>query len=176
MISYHQSINNSLLSYHKKISVRLNEKWLSYGQKSMPKYGIIDIFRAFLAYDLAKYQYFLMRPSLFDKFHQIPYSVQFFAKILSEIPPKIFGGLSQKSGSSTICGISFCNPSKNNYGKIFIVAWVIDQDVTRTYEKSWIEKMEFLCFFESFLGIKSTFYMIWNWKLQGIWNLIELIE
>ena len=40
-------------------------------------YGIIDILRDILAYNLAKYQYFSMRPSLFGKYHQIPYSLQF---------------------------------------------------------------------------------------------------
>ena len=43
----------------------------------MPVYGIIDILRAILAYYLAKYQYFSMRPGLFDKYHQITYSLQF---------------------------------------------------------------------------------------------------
>ena len=49
------------------MSARLDEKWLSYGQKRMPKYGIIDILRATLACNLVKYQHFSMRPGLFDK-------------------------------------------------------------------------------------------------------------
>ena len=46
-------------------------------KKRIPKYGLIDILRAILAHNLAKYQYFSMRPGLFEKFHQIPYSMQF---------------------------------------------------------------------------------------------------
>ena len=37
-------------------------------------YGLIGILRAILANNLAKYQYFSMRSSLFDKYHQITYS------------------------------------------------------------------------------------------------------
>ena len=33
--------------------------------------------RAILAFNLAKYKYFLMRPSLFDKYHKTTYSLQF---------------------------------------------------------------------------------------------------
>ena len=33
--------------------------------------GIIDILRAILAYNSAKYQHFSIRPGLFDKYHQI---------------------------------------------------------------------------------------------------------
>ena len=40
-------------------------------EKRMPMYGIIGIFRDFLAYYLTEYQYFSMRPSLFDKYYQI---------------------------------------------------------------------------------------------------------
>ena len=40
-------------------------------------YGIIDILRSMLAYNLNKYQYFLMRPIVFDKYHQITHSLQF---------------------------------------------------------------------------------------------------
>ena len=46
-------------------------------KKRMPIYGIINILRAILAYNLAKYQYFSMRLGLFDKYHQIPYSLRF---------------------------------------------------------------------------------------------------
>ena len=49
-------------------------------KKRMPIYGIIDILRAILAYNLAKYQYFSMRPGLFDKYHQITYSLQFLVQ------------------------------------------------------------------------------------------------
>ena len=40
-------------------------------EKRMPKNEIIDILRAILAYkyNLAKYQYFSLRPGLFDKYH-----------------------------------------------------------------------------------------------------------
>ena len=48
-------------------------------KKRMPIYGIIDILRAILAYNLAKYQNFSMRPGLFDKYYQITYSQQFLA-------------------------------------------------------------------------------------------------
>ena len=46
-------------------------------KKRMPIYEIIDIVRSILAYYLAKYQYFSMRPGLFDNYHQITYSLQF---------------------------------------------------------------------------------------------------
>ena len=45
--------------------------------KRMPKYVIIDILRAILVYNLVKYQYFSMRPGLFDKYLKIAYSLQF---------------------------------------------------------------------------------------------------
>ena len=47
--------------------------------KRMPIYGIIDILRAILAYNLAKYQNFSIIPGFFDKYHQITYSQQFVA-------------------------------------------------------------------------------------------------
>ena len=56
MFYYHQSIDYNLLSYHKVMA-----------KKRMPIYGIIDILRSILAYNLDKYQYFSMRPSVFDK-------------------------------------------------------------------------------------------------------------
>ena len=48
-------------------------------KKRMPIYAIIDILRATLAHNLAKYQNFSMRPGLFDKYHQITYSLKFVA-------------------------------------------------------------------------------------------------
>ena len=36
-------------------------------------YGIIGIFREILVHKLAKYQYFSMRPSLFNYYYQITY-------------------------------------------------------------------------------------------------------
>ena len=48
-------------------------------KKRMPKYGIIDILRGILAYNLAKYRNFSMRPGLFDKYYQITYYQQFVA-------------------------------------------------------------------------------------------------
>ena len=40
-------------------------------KKRMPiYYGVIDILRAIFAHNLAKYQYFSMRPGLFDKYYQ----------------------------------------------------------------------------------------------------------
>ena len=54
--------------------------WTKNGQvlakKRMPIYGIIDILRAILAHNLAKYQNFSMRPGLFDKYYLITYSQQ----------------------------------------------------------------------------------------------------
>ena len=43
----------------------------------LPIYGIIDIFRAILAYNLAECQYSLLSLSLFDEYYQIPYPLQF---------------------------------------------------------------------------------------------------
>ena len=57
----------------------IGQKCPRYGRIRMPIYGIIDILMAILAHNLAKYQYFSMRPGLFDKYHQITYSLQFFA-------------------------------------------------------------------------------------------------
>ena len=41
----------------------------------MPFYGIIGIFREFSAHIFAKYQYFSMRPSLFNLYYQTTYSL-----------------------------------------------------------------------------------------------------
>ena len=43
-------------------------------------YGIIDILRAILAHNLAEYQYFSMRPGLYNNYHQISYAMQIIAK------------------------------------------------------------------------------------------------
>ena len=51
-------------------------------KKRMPIFGMIDKFRDLLAYNLATYQYFSMRPSLFDWYYQITYSMQVAAKYL----------------------------------------------------------------------------------------------
>ena len=48
----------------------------------MPVYGIIGIFRWFLAHNSVKYQNFSMRPSLFEKYCQITYSLQVIGKYL----------------------------------------------------------------------------------------------
>ena len=47
------------------------------------KYGIIFTFRQFLAHNLAKSQYFSMRPSLYDYYYQITYYLQVLAKYLN---------------------------------------------------------------------------------------------
>ena len=50
-------------------------------KKRMPiYYGIIGNFREFLAYNLTKYQYFSMRPILFDFYYQITYPMQVSAE------------------------------------------------------------------------------------------------
>ena len=66
------------MSYQKKLA-RLDKKWLSYGKKRIPKYGIIGILSAILAHNLAKYQLsiFATKPSSFDKNYQITYSLSF---------------------------------------------------------------------------------------------------
>ena len=43
----------------------------------MPIYGKIDILKSILANNLAKYQNVSIRPSFFDNYHQITYSLQF---------------------------------------------------------------------------------------------------
>ena len=54
--TYSQSIDNSSLSSYKKNSVWLVKNgWNVAAKKDMPIYGIIGIFRDFLAYNLAKY-------------------------------------------------------------------------------------------------------------------------
>ena len=75
MISHHQSIDNSLLNYRKK-SARLDKKGRVMAKKRMPiLYGIIDILRAIFV----KYQYFSMRPGVFDNCHRITDSLQCLA-------------------------------------------------------------------------------------------------
>ena len=49
-------------------------------KKLMPIYGIISIFREFLAHNLVKSQYFSMRPSLIHYYHQITYYLKVLAK------------------------------------------------------------------------------------------------
>ena len=51
-------------------------------KKRMPVYGIIGVFRDFLAHNLVKCQYFSVIPSLFDKCSQITYSLQVTAQYL----------------------------------------------------------------------------------------------
>ena len=60
------------------MSARSDKK--SYGQKRMPKYEIIGILSAILAHNLAKYHYFSMKPTLFDKYYQITYSLRFLVQ------------------------------------------------------------------------------------------------
>ena len=73
----------------------MDKKWPSYGQKSMPIYGINDILRAILTHNLAKYHHFSMRPGLFDKY-QITYSLQFVAQNISFMSKKyIFVAVTQ---------------------------------------------------------------------------------
>ena len=54
MISHHQSIDNSLMSYQNIFSPIGQKNGLVMAKKSMPIYGIIDILRATLAHNLAK--------------------------------------------------------------------------------------------------------------------------
>ena len=73
IILYNQSIDNSLLSCHKILSPtgqKMAELW---PKIVCPYYGIIVIFRDFLAHNQAKYQYFSMRSSLFVSYYQITY-------------------------------------------------------------------------------------------------------
>ena len=75
MISHDQSIDNGLLSSHKNFQPNwLKNDWVM-AKICMPLYGIIGIFRDFLAHISAKYQYFSMRPSLFDLYYQTTYSL-----------------------------------------------------------------------------------------------------
>ena len=57
------------------------------------------------------------------------------SKNLGEMGTKCFGGLNQKSGSSSISGIQSSNSCKKNHGKILIVAEVIRRLVTDTLGK-----------------------------------------
>ena len=56
--TFKQSIDNSLLSSHKKLQPDWSKNGWEMAEKRMPIFGIIGIFRDFLAYNLAKYQYF----------------------------------------------------------------------------------------------------------------------
>ena len=77
MISHHKSIDTCLLScYHKTFPPNWPINGWVHAKKRMPIYGIIDILRAIVANNLVKYQYFSMRPSLFDKNQQITHSLQ----------------------------------------------------------------------------------------------------
>ena len=60
---FFQKIFKIMIYYHK----RFQPDWTKNGhgllpKKHMPIYGMIDILRGILAYDLAKYQFSLMRP------------------------------------------------------------------------------------------------------------------
>ena len=77
MISHHQSMDNSLLSYRKNFQPDWSKIGWVMAKKRMLIYGIIVILRFILAYNLAKYQNFSMRPGLFDNYHQITCSLQF---------------------------------------------------------------------------------------------------
>ena len=48
-------------------------------KKRMPMYGIIGILRAILAHNLVNYQYFSMKPRLFNNYDHFTYSVQILA-------------------------------------------------------------------------------------------------
>ena len=61
----HQSIDSKLLSSHNKIHPDWSKMAELWPKKRMPLYGIIFTFRDFVAYLLAKYQYFSMKSSLF---------------------------------------------------------------------------------------------------------------
>ena len=54
-------------------------------KKRMPIYRIISIFRQFLAHNLAKSQYFSMRPSSFDYYYHITYYLKVLAKYLKKM-------------------------------------------------------------------------------------------
>ena len=73
MISHHQWKDNSLMSYQNFFQPGWTKKFVA--KKRMPIYGIIDIFRAILAPNVANYQHFSMRPGSFDKYHQITYKL-----------------------------------------------------------------------------------------------------
>ena len=51
-------------------------------KKRMPIYGIWAPWRPILAHNLAKYQYFPIKPTLFDRYHQFNYSVQVWGHYL----------------------------------------------------------------------------------------------
>ena len=75
MISHNQSIDNGLLSSHKKFQPNWSKNDWVMTKIRMPLYGIIGIFRVFSVHISAKYQYFSMRPSLFDLYYQTTYSL-----------------------------------------------------------------------------------------------------
>ena len=85
LISHQQSIDNSFLSSHKKLSAQFAEKWPSYGQKTYADIWIIGDFREFLACNLAKSQYFSMRPGLFNYFYQVTYYLHVLAGYLKKL-------------------------------------------------------------------------------------------
>ena len=58
---------------------KLDEKWLSYGQKHMPIYGRMRRNWSFLAHILAKYQYFWTKPILYDNYNSFARFVQLIA-------------------------------------------------------------------------------------------------
>ena len=81
-ISHDQSIDNSLLSSHEKLKADWSKNGWVMGKKRMPLCGIIGIFKRFFAYNSANFQYFSMRPSLFDNYCQNSYSLQASAEYL----------------------------------------------------------------------------------------------
>ena len=58
LIPHQQSIDNSFFSSHKTFQPDWPKNGSVMAEKRKPIYGIIGIFRDFLANDLAKYQYF----------------------------------------------------------------------------------------------------------------------
>ena len=70
-----KSIDNGLMSSHEKFQPEWSKRGLGMAQKRMPLYGIIGILTDFLAHKLVKYQYFVMRPSLFVYYYQSTHSL-----------------------------------------------------------------------------------------------------
>ena len=88
-------------------------------RKRMPKYGIIDILRAILAYILAKYQYFLMKPGLCCEISST-YSWHKFVRKYLNISLEIFR-YSEVQMSYRVGGLFLCNSSVT----IIVFCWLL---------------------------------------------------
>ena len=156
----------------------MDKKWPSYGQKSMPIYGIIDILRAILAHNTAKYQYFSMRPDLFDKFHSYISNCVFskmlrllhfsyFSIILYVAATQLNSLFKSEAGFLIWASKIFGQIFQKKFGQKFLEAQIKNPASFLNREFSY-EKLRFECFF----GKKLYFWRENGRGRQRVWGLM----